>query len=136
MKRPGAVSRRIKCLTVADDFTHECVDITSDFDIDGDYVTRLLDRTAIFRRHPKEARIDNVPEFTCRAFMTWTQKQGIRHILIEPDSPTQNAYIESFNGTYRGECQDEHWFDSREQASRPLGPYLLHHQRLTAHENF
>ena len=113
MKRPGAVSRRIKCLTVADDFTHECADITSDFDIDGDYITRLLDRTAIFRRQPKEARIDNVPEFTCRAFMTWTQKQGIRHILIEPDSPTQNPYIESFNGTYRGEYLDENWFDSR-----------------------
>jgi putative transposase len=85
------VSRRIKCLTVADDFSYECVDITADFDIGGDYVTRLLDRTAMFRRQPKEVRTDNGPEFTCRAFMTWMQKQGIRHILIEPGSTTQNA---------------------------------------------
>ena len=95
--RPGAVSRRIKCLTVADDFTRECVDITADFDIGGDYVTRLLDRAATFRGYPKAVRTDNGPEFTCRAFMTWAQKHGIKHILIEPGSPTQNANIESFN---------------------------------------
>ncbi len=47
--RPGAVSRRIKCLTVADDFSHECVGITADYGIGGAYVTRLLDRAATFR---------------------------------------------------------------------------------------
>jgi putative transposase len=114
--RPGAVSRRIKCLTVADDFSHECVDITADFGIGGAYVTRLLDRASTFRGYPKEIRTDNGPEFTCRAFMTWTQKHGIKHILIEPGSPTQNAYIESFNGTFRDECLDENWFESLEQA--------------------
>lgn len=57
--RPGAVSRRIKCLTVADDFSHECVDITTDFGIGGAYVTRLLDRAAMFRGYPKEVRTDN-----------------------------------------------------------------------------
>ena len=106
ISRPGAISRRIKCLTVADDFSHECVDITVDFGIGGEYVTRLLDRAATFRGYPKEVRTDNGPEFTCRAFMTWTQKHGIKHILIEPGSPTQNAYIESFNGTFRDECLD------------------------------
>ena len=56
---PGAISRRIKCLTVADDFTHECVDITADFGIGGHYVTRLLDRAAMFRGYPKAVRTDN-----------------------------------------------------------------------------
>ena len=51
--RPGTISRRIKCLTVADDFTHECVDITADFGIGGHYVTRLLDRAATFRGYPR-----------------------------------------------------------------------------------
>ena len=73
--RPGAVSRRIKCLTAADDFTHECVDITADFGIVGSYVTRLVDRAATFRGYPKAVRTDNEPKFTCRAFMTWAQKQ-------------------------------------------------------------
>ena len=53
INRPGAVSRRINCLTVADDFTRECVDITADFGIGGEYVTRLLDRAATFRGYPK-----------------------------------------------------------------------------------
>ena len=89
---------------------------TADFGIGGHYVTRLLDRAAIFRGYHKAVRTDNGPEFTCRAFMTWTQKHGIEHILIEPGSPTQNAYIESFNGTLRDECLDENWFESLEQA--------------------
>ena len=49
LARPDAVWRRIKCLTVADDFTRECVDVTADFGIGGTYVTRLLDRAATFR---------------------------------------------------------------------------------------
>ena len=59
INRPGAVSRRIKCLTVADEFSHECVDITADFGIGGDYVTRLLDRAATFRGYPQAVRTDN-----------------------------------------------------------------------------
>ena len=85
--------RRIKCLTVADDFSHECVDITADYGISGQYVTRLLDRAAVFRGYPLAVRTDNGPEFTCRAFMAWAQGQGIRHILIEPGRPMQNGYI-------------------------------------------
>ena len=94
--RPGVIFRRNKCLTVTDHFTRECVDITANFGIGGDYVTRLLDRAATFRGYPQAVRTDNGPEFTCRAFMTWAQKHGIQHILIEPGSPMQNAYIEMF----------------------------------------
>jgi hypothetical protein len=54
--------------------------------IGGDDVTRLRDRAVMFRGYPKEVRTDNGLEFTCRAFMTWTQKHGIKHILIEPGS--------------------------------------------------
>ena len=60
--RPGAISRRIKCLTVADDFTRECVDITADFGISGHYVTRLLNRAVMFRGYPKVVRTDNGPD--------------------------------------------------------------------------
>ena len=61
-----AKGRRIKFLTVADDFSHECVDITVDWGISGQYVTWLLDRAAIFRGYPLAARTDNSPEFTSR----------------------------------------------------------------------
>ena len=69
--RPGANSRRIKCLTVADDFMQECVDITADFGIGGHYVTRLLNRAALFLGYPKAVRTDNGPKFTCRASSTF-----------------------------------------------------------------
>ena len=135
INRPGAVSRRIKCLTVADDFSHECVDITADFGIGGDYVTRLLDRAALFRGYPKEVRTDNGPEFTCRAFMTWAQKHSIKHILIEPGSPTQNAYIESFNGTFRDECLDENWFESLEQARQSIATWRTDYNEIRPHSS-
>jgi putative transposase len=133
--RPGAISQRIKCLTVADDFSHECVGITADFGIGGAYVTRLLDRAATFRGYPKEVRTDNGPEFTCRAFMTWTQKHGIKHILIEPGSPTQNAYIESFNGTFRDECLDENWFESLEQARQIIAKWRTDYNEIRPHSS-
>jgi len=60
--------RRLKCLTVADDFSHECVDIAVDYGTGGQYA-RLLDQAAIFRGYPKAVRTDNGPELTSRAFM-------------------------------------------------------------------
>ena len=111
-----STGRRIKCLTVADDFSHECVSISVDWGISGQYVTRLLDQAAVFRGYPLAVRTDNGPEFTSRAFMGWAQTRGIRHILIEPGRPMQNGYIESFNGKFRDECLNEQWFDTLQQA--------------------
>ena len=135
INRPSAVSRRIKCLTITDDFSRECIDISTDFGIGGHYVTRLLDRAATFRGYPKEVRTDNGPEFTSRAFMTWTQKHNIRHILIQPGSPTQNAYIESFNGTFRDECLDENWFESLEQARQTIALWRKDYNEVRPHSS-
>ena len=77
-----ASGRRIKCLTVADDFTHESVDIAVDHGMGGAYVVRLLDQAACFRGYPRAVRTDNGPEFTSRAFIAWTQRNGIEHRLV------------------------------------------------------
>jgi putative transposase len=95
--------RRLKLLTVTDDFSRECVDIAVDYGISGQYVTRMLDRAALFRGYPSAVRTDNGPQFTSRAFLGWAQAKGIRHLLIEPGKPMQNGYIESFNGKLRDE---------------------------------
>src|SRR5690606_37500231 len=68
-----ASGRRLKCLTVADDFTHESVDITVDHGISGAYVVRVLDQAARFRGYPRAVRTDHGPEFTSRVFIAWTQ---------------------------------------------------------------
>ncbi|MCU7374210.1 IS3 family transposase [Paucibacter sp. O1-1] len=130
-----ANGRRIKCLTVADDFTHECVDIAVDYGISGQYVTRLLDRAAIFRGYPAAVRTDNGPEFTCRAFIAWTQAHGVRHILIQPGRPMQNGYIESFNGKFRDECLNEHWFQTLPQARSEIAIWRQDYNEVRPHSS-
>ena len=127
--------RRIKCLTVADDFSHECIDIAVDFGISGQYVTRLLDQAAIFRGYPIAVRTDNGPEFTSRAFLAWTTLHGIRHILIQPFRPMQNGYIESFNGKFRDECLNEQWFQSLPQARDCIAEWRKDYNEVRPHSS-
>ncbi len=127
--------RRLKCLTVADDFSHECVDIAVDFGIGGEYVTRLLDQAARFRGYPQAVRTDNGPEFTSRAFLGWAERHGIKHILIEPGAPTQNGYIERFNGKFRDECLNEHWFESLPQARIVIQAWVKDYNEVRSHSS-
>lgn len=130
-----ANGRRIKCLTVADDHSHECVDIAVDFGISGEYVTRLLDRAALFRGYPAAVRTDNGPEFTSRAFIAWAQAHGVRHILIQPGRPMQNGYIESFNGKFRDECLNEHWFQTLQQARTEIAIWRKDYNEVRPHSS-
>ena len=127
--------RRLKYLTVADDFSHECVDIAVDFGISGEYVTRLLDRAAVFRGYPDMVRTDNGPEFTSRVFMAWAQTHGIRHILIQPGRPMQNGYIESFNGKFRDEHLNESWFETLQQARNAASTWKLDYNQVRPHSS-
>ena len=127
--------RRLKCLTVADDFSHECVDIATDFGISGQYVTRLLDQAARFRGYPKAVRTDNGPEFTSRAFMGWAQSHGIQHLLIQPGKPMQNGYIESINGKFRDECLNEHWFQTLSQARSAIADWRKDYNEVRPHSS-
>ena len=127
--------RRLKYLTVADDFSHECVDIAVDFGISGEYVTRLLDRAAAFRGYPDMVRTDNGPEFTSRVFMAWAQTHGIRHILIQPGRPTQNGYIESFNGKFRDEHLNESWFETLHQARNAASIWKQDYNQVRPHSS-
>jgi len=130
-----ASGRKLRCLTVADDFTHECVDIAVDHGIGGRYVTRILDQAACFRGYPTAVRTDNGPEFTSRAFIAWTQRHGIRHLLIQPGKPTQNGYIESFNGKFRDECLNDHWFTSLQQARDVIANWRIDYNEVRPHSS-
>lgn len=127
--------RRIKCLTIADDFSHECIDIAVDFGIGGSYVTRLLDRAALFRGYPNVVRTDNGPEFTSNAFMAWAQTHRIQHILIQPGRPMQNGYIESFNGKFHDECLNEHWFETLSQARSIITLWKADYNEIRPHSS-
>ncbi len=79
---------------------------------------RVLDRLAETRGLPLEIVLDNGPEMICKALDEWAWRNGVRLNFIEPGKPTQNAFIESFNGRFRDECLNENWFldldDARE----------------------
>ncbi len=130
-----ANGRRIRCLTIADDFTHECVDIAVDHGISGRYVTRVLDQAACFRGYPKAVRTDNGPEFTSRAFIAWAQQHRIRHLLIQPGKPMQNGYVESFNGKFRDECLNEHGFTALLQAREIIANWRRDYNEVRPHSS-
>ena len=107
-----ADGRVVKCLTIVDDATTEAVAIVPARALGGRPVTRALDRLALVRGLPRVLRTDNAQEFCGRALLTWAHERGVALRLIEPGKPNQNAYIESFNGRFRDECLNEHWFTS------------------------
>jgi len=111
-----AEGRVIKNLTVVDDATHEAVTIVPERAIGGQQLVRILDQLAKTRGLPKAIRTDNGKEFCSRAMLTWAHARGVQLFLIEPGKPNQNAYIESFNGRFRDECLNEHWFTSLRHA--------------------
>jgi len=107
-----ASGRALKCLVVVDDATHESVAIVPEHSIGGDYLARLFDGICAERGKPAVIRSDNGKEFTGRAMLSWAHRNGVSLKLIEPGKPNQNAYVESFNGRFRDECLNEHWFIS------------------------
>jgi putative transposase len=107
-----AEGRVLKCLTIVDDATTEAVAVVPARALGGLPVTRVLEQLAASRGLPQVLRTDNGPEFCGRAMLTWAHERGLTLRLIEPGKPNQNAYVESFNGRFRDECLNEHWFTS------------------------
>ena len=127
--------RRIKCLTVADDLSHKCVDIAVAYGVSGQYVPRLLDQVATFRVYTLAVRTDNGPEFTSRAFMVWRTAHGVRHIFIQPGRRMQNSYIVGFNGKLREECLNEQWFETLPQARERIAEWRRNYNEVRPHSS-
>lgn len=105
--------RQVKLLNVIDEFTRECLAIIVEHSIDADQVVGTLARLTIERgRPPAFVRFDNGPEFVSHAVADWCAEQGVDSVFIDPGSPWQNAWIESFNGRLRDELLNLWQFDS------------------------
>ncbi len=113
-----ATGQRFRSLNIVDDFSRECPAIEVDTSLPGVRVVRVLDRLAETRGLPLEIVLDNGPEMISKTLDEWAWRNGVRLNFIEPGKPTQNAFIESFNGRFRDECLNENWFldlgDARE----------------------
>lgn len=110
-------NRKLKCLTVVDDFTKRCVGILVDHAISGEAVGRFLGGRGVL---PDRLRSDNGPEFQSNALRAWAEANGLAHDFITPGKPNENAFIESFNSRFRDECLNEHVFRSLEDAQRKI----------------
>lgn len=130
-----ANGRRIKCLTIVDDFTRECLDIAVDYGISGGYVARILDGIGQFRGLPHAIRTDQGPEFTSRALDHWAYGRSVDLKLIAAGKPTQNAYIESFNGKFRDECLNDHYFHNLAHARAVIADWRRDYNEMRPHSS-
>lgn len=111
-----ADGRRLRILTVVDDFTRECLKMVVDTSISGVRVGRELTDLIAKRGSPAAILSDNGTEFTSNAILKWAYENQISWRYIQPGKPMQNGYIESFNGKLRDECLNENWFLSIKDA--------------------
>ena len=127
--------RRVRLLAVVDDFTRTCLAIEVDTSIGGRRVVDVLQRLVETRGKPAVLITDNGPEFAGRALDAWAYAQGIRLHFIEPGKPNQNAYVESFNGRFRDECLNEHWFLSLAQTRQIVEAWRLDYNAVRPHSS-
>ena len=120
--------RRLRCLTIVDDCTRECLAIEVDTSITGLRVQAVLDRLADIRGLSQSITVDNGPEFDGKVLDQWAYRTGVQLSFIRPGKPNENAYIESFNGKFRDECLNEHWFISLAQAREIIEAWRLERQ--------
>ncbi|MBM0748056.1 transposase [Pantoea eucrina] len=132
-KYSGMEVPEVKRLTCVDDFTKECLTITVAFGISGVQVTHILDSIALFRGYPATIRTDQGPEFTCRALDQWAFEHGVELRLIQPGKPMQNGFIESFNGRFRDECLNEHWFSNIIHARKVINDWRQDYNECRPH---
>jgi len=109
-----------RALTIVDDFSRECPAIAVDTSISGQRVVRVLEELSQCTGLPQVLVLDNGPEFTSKAMLCWAEERGVKLHFIDPGKPRQNAYIESFNGKFRDECLNQHWFKDLEEAKRMI----------------
>jgi putative transposase len=130
-----ATGRTFRLLNIVDDFSRECVVIDSATSIPGARVVRVLDELAEVRGLPEIIVIDNGPEFTSRALDEWAYRRRVRLLFITPGRPIENAYIESFNGKFRDECLNEHWFLSLDEVRATIEQWRIDYNRDRPHSS-
>jgi len=121
MRDTLADGRVFRTLNIVDDYTRECLAIEVDTSLPGARVVRVLERLAAIGRRPLHIVVDNGPEFASRAVDQWAAKSGVNLRFIDPGKPMQNAFVESFNGKFRDECLNQHWFLDLADARRIIG---------------
>ena len=130
-----ANGRKFRTANLKDDCTRECPAIEVDFSLPGERVVQLLNRVARERGYPDILVVDNGPELRGRALDAWADDNGVQLYFIDPGKPTQNAYIESFNGRFRDECLNQHWFTSIGEAREIIENWRIDYNTERPHSS-
>src|SRR5262249_134128 len=111
-----ADGRRFRSLTVVDVYTRECLAIEPGQGLKGEDVVRVLQQIQKNRGGPRTLFCDNGSEFSSQLLDLWAYRNGVKIAFFRPGKPTDNGHIESFNGTFRDECLNAHWFTTIQDA--------------------
>jgi putative transposase len=130
-----ANGQKLKCLTVIDEFTRECLAIDVAGSIRSARVIEVLTRLIGERGAPMFLRSDNGPEFVSHAILDWLTKAKIDTAFIDPGKPWQNGDNESFNGKFRDECLSMEWFRSRREAAVLIELWRRHYNHVRPHSS-
>lgn len=125
--------RAFRSLTIVDDCTRESAAIEVDFSLPGARVVMVLDRLKQSHGLPKAIVCDNGPEFAGAELDEWAYRNDVVLDFIDPGKPTQNAFIESFNGTFREECLNENWFVSLADAQQTIEAWRVEYNTERPH---
>lgn len=125
--------RRFRILCVVDDFTRECLALVPDTSLSGARVARELDKIVTIRGKPLAVVSDNGTELTSASILRWSQERQVEWHYIAPGKPTQNAFVESFNGRLRDECLNETLFTSMAQARAVLAAWRQDYNTIRPH---
>ena len=125
--------QRIRLLTLVDNYTRESLAIEVDTHLDGHRVVEVLQRISLGRNLPRTIRVDNGPEFISKALDQWAYLNGVALDFSRPGKPTDNAFIEAFNGRLREECLNENWFLSLEDARAKVEAWREEYNRHRPH---
>lgn len=127
--------RALRLLNVVDDHTRECLWIEADTSLSGQRVVKVLDNLIDLLGKPESILTDNGPEFAGKALLQWQVRTCVPHGFIEPGKPSQNAFVESFNGKLRDECLNEHEFLNLHHARNVLEAFAHDYNHCRPHSS-
>lgn len=127
--------RRIRVLTLVDNFSRESLALEVAQRFRGEDVAKVLDEIVSQRGAPQSIRVDNGPEFTSKALDLWAYANQVELDFSRPGKPTDNALIESFNGSFRHECLNQEWFLSLEDARHKAGAWQVDYNEVRPHSS-
>ena len=128
--------RRIRALTIVDNFSRECLAIPVSHSLQGEDVVATMEAIKQFsKRIPRRIQVDNGSEFISKALDKWAYENQVTLDFSRPGKPTDNALIESFNGSFRDECLNAHWFLSLQDAQEKIETWRRDYNEFRPHSS-